>query len=512
MIGFQNANFTLPEETKDSLNSIKLKLKTLLINSIKTSAPKDRFGILFSGGIDSVFIAYVCKQLNLDFVCYTSAVSDKRITEAQDLIWAKKAAEELNLKLKIRKINLKQTEKYIQKIIKTINDSNVVKVGVALPLFLAMEHSKKDKIKVMFSGLGSEEIFAGYERHVKSEDINNECVNGLNNIYNRDLTRDLAISKSNNIELRLPFLEKDLIDYSLKIPSKYKIEGNIKKYILRLVAQDIGIPSELAFRPKKAAQYGSKFDKAIEVLSKKAGFKRKSDYLDTLNPNPHLAALISGGKDSLYATYLMKNKGFPIKCIVTLKSKNPDSYMFHTPNVDLVKLQAESMQIPLIEQETEGEKEKELKDLKKEIEKAKKEYKIRGIVTGALFSTYQKERVEKICKQLKIKCYSPLWHKGQEELLKELLVNNFEVIITSIAAEGLDAGWLNKQIDNGIINKLVNINKKIGINLAGEGGEYESLVLNCPLFHKKLKIIDSEIIEENKNTAKLKIKKAELII
>ena len=508
---FQKSNFTLPEETKDSLKSIKLKLKNLIINPIKTHAPKQKFGILFSGGIDSVLIAFICKQLKLDFVCYTSAVSDPNLAEAQDLVWAKKAAEELGFKLKIKKIGLNDTEEYIKKIIKIINDSNVVKVGVALPLFLAMEQAKKDGIRVMFSGLGSEELFAGYERHVKAGDINQECVNGLNNIYERDLTRDISISKANNIELKLPFLEKDIIDYSLSIPSKYKIKNNIKKYILRLVAQDIGVNRELAFRPKKAAQYGSKFDRAIEILSKKKGFKKKSDYLNTFNPNPKLGALISSGKDSIYAMYLMKKQGYIIKCLITLKSKNQDSFMFHTPNVGLVKLQSEATGIPLLEHETKGEEEKELKDLKEALEKAKKQFNIEGIVTGALFSEYQKNRIDKIASELGLKSFAPLWHMEQETELRSILKSGFEIIISSVAAEGLDKSWLGRPITEKDVDKLVEINKKIGINIAFEGGEAETLVLNCPMFHKKIEILDSEIIEENKNTARLVIKKAKLI-
>lgn len=221
-----------------------------------------------------------------------------------------------------------------------------------------------------------------------------------------------------------------------------------------------------------------------------------------------IGSLFSSGKDSSYALYLMYKQGHEISCLITLKSKNPDSYMFHSANINIASMQAKAMNIPIIEKETGGEKENELEDLKGALEKAKKKFNIEGIVTGALFSEYQKDRIEKICKSLGLKVFSPLWHKDPENVLKDIVSNNFEVVMTVIAAEGLDKSLLGKRIDEKIIEKL----KKIkNISLIGEGGEYESLVLDSPMFKKKIKITDSKIIEENKNSAKLVIKKAVLV-
>ena len=222
-----------------------------------------------------------------------------------------------------------------------------------------------------------------------------------------------------------------------------------------------------------------------------------------------LASLISGGKDSIFAAY-KTSKENEIVCLITIKSENPDSYMFHTPNIDLVGLQAKAMKLPLITQTTKGEKEKELEDLKEAIKKAKEQYQIEGIVTGALFSNYQRERIDKICNELNLKSLAPLWHMDQEEEMRTIINNNFKIIFSSIAAYGFKKEWLGKIITNKDINNLVELNKKYKINIAGEGGEFESLVLDCPLFEKQIKILDSEITEENESTARLVIKKAEL--
>ena len=206
----------------------------------------------------------------------------------------------------------------------------------------------------------------------------------------------------------------------------------------------------------------------------------------------------------------MKNKGHELACLITIISKNPDSYMYHTPNIHLTKIQSKVMNIPIIFQNTKGKKEQELKDLETALKKAIKEYKIQGIITGALYSQYQKSRIEKIAKKLKLKVFSPLWHMSQEKEMRDLLKNKFEFILTSIAAEGLDKSWLNKKITNKDIDKLVKLNKKNGLNIAFEGGEAESLVIFCPLFKKRIKIKKAKIVMENKCTGKYLISQAVL--
>ncbi|MBI5803214.1 diphthine--ammonia ligase [Candidatus Pacearchaeota archaeon] len=201
-----------------------------------------------------------------------------------------------------------------------------------------------------------------------------------------------------------------------------------------------------------------------------------------------LGVLFSGGKDSTFAAYLVKKNGYKIACLISIVSENKESFMFHTPSISKTSVQSEAMRIPLIVQETKGEKETELMDLKKAIEKAKKEFHIEGIVTGAIESVYQASRVQKICDELNLECFNPLWLRNQFELLQNLIKNKFEVIITGVFAYPLDKTWLGKKIDKKFIEEIKKLNEKYKINPAGEGGEFESFVLNCPLFKKKLKV------------------------
>ena len=221
-----------------------------------------------------------------------------------------------------------------------------------------------------------------------------------------------------------------------------------------------------------------------------------------------LGVLFSGGKDSTYALFKAK-KEHDITCLITVKSENLDSYMFHTPNIDITKLQADSMEIPLITVMSKGQKELELADLKKAIFKAIKLYQIEGIVTGAIESVYQASRVQQICSELKLWCFNPLWQIDQIQVLNELLENNFKVIIGGIAAYPFDESWLGKELNKTTINELNELKSKYQVNPSGEGGEFESLVLNAPCFKKEI-IIKKYSKKYSNHAGIYNIKEAEL--
>jgi diphthine-ammonia ligase len=235
--------------------------------------------------------------------------------------------------------------------------------------------------------------------------------------------------------------------------------------------------------------------------------ERKNDKNKKINGEKtmRIGALISGGKDSLAAAY-KASKEHNLVCLIAIKSKNPESYMFHIPNIDLVKLQAEAMQLPLVFLETEGIKEEELNDLKDAIQIAKEKYRIQGLVSGAIASKYQKERIEKICYDLKLQSITPLWHINNFIYQRELL-RDFHIVITGIAAEGLDESDLGKRFNISFLDKI----KKLNIHRFLEGGEGETFVLNCPLFKKRLVIEEAEKHMESEICGQYIIKKIKLI-
>ncbi len=221
------------------------------------------------------------------------------------------------------------------------------------------------------------------------------------------------------------------------------------------------------------------------------------------------AVLFSGGKDSCLALdYALKHT--TVKCLIIMQSKNAESYMFHTPNIEWAKTQAECTGIPYIVQLTAGEKEKELKDLETAITKAKTKYKVQAIVTGAIESIYQASRVQTITNNLGMECFNPLWQKDQIELLEVLIKKKYEIIISSIAADGLTEKWLGRRIDDVAVSELKILSKKFGFNPAFEGGEAESMVLNAPFFKKRILIKKAKKVMTGENTGYYDIKEVEL--
>ena len=201
-----------------------------------------------------------------------------------------------------------------------------------------------------------------------------------------------------------------------------------------------------------------------------------------------LACLFSGGKDSTYALYLMLKQGNDVKYLVSVFPESSESYMFHYPMIERTKEQAVAIGIKQVIVKTRGEKEKELEDLKNALRKLD----IDGFFSGAIASNYQKGRLDGIAKELGIVSLAPLWHRNQEELLKEQIDAGFEIIITHVAAEGLDESWVGRKIDYKAFEELKKIRDKHKINISGEGGEFETLVLNCPLFSHPLKAPEKE--------------------
>lgn len=216
-----------------------------------------------------------------------------------------------------------------------------------------------------------------------------------------------------------------------------------------------------------------------------------------------LAVLYSGGKDSNLAMHYAVKEGHEIACLISIHPENKESYMYHTPNIELTKKQAEILGIPIIIKKTKGIKEEELRELREGIEEAIEDYEIEGIVTGAVESVYQASRIQGIAEELGIVCVNPLWKKPQKEIVEEVSREEWKAIIVSVNAMGLEEKWLGRTINEETIKELVRLEKKYKINIAGEGGEYESLVLKAPMFKNELKIKKEKIIKEEGGSARL---------
>ena len=225
-------------------------------------------GVIFSGGLDSSYLALLLKEISenipLKITLYAVGAEGSKDVES-----AKYASKFLNLELKICEVTEDLVREALPSVVRAIGDDNLMKVGVGLTTYFATKMVAEDGIKVAFSGQGADELFGGYKRYLKSfvdDTLNYDLRVDMSNMYHVNLERDDACSMLNGVELRLPFLDKNLVELVLNIPDNKKIvsmHDDMRKSILRKLAFEEGLDYEIAYRPKKAAQYGTGIDKIL---------------------------------------------------------------------------------------------------------------------------------------------------------------------------------------------------------------------------------------------------------
>lgn len=206
--------------------------------------------------------------------------------------------------------------------------------------------------------------------------------------------------------------------------------------------------------------------------------------------------LCSGGKDSIYSCGMAKERE-EVACLITVHAENEESYLFHTPNVCLVRLQAEAADLPLVETESAGIKEEELVDLGRALDIAAECHGIEGVVTGAILSVYQASRIQRLCRERSLWCLNPLWYTSQEDYMQALIYQGYEVLISGVFSAPFDAAWLGRRIDARALAELKEYARKYRITLTGEGGEYETFVADAPFFRKRIEIVAAEATYHN---------------
>lgn len=253
----------------------------LLTKSIKKRVKYRRLGILFSGGLDSYLIAYLAQALGANVELYCSGFQGSR-----DIQNAIDSAKKIGLPLHIYELDLEEVEEYLPKILYAIEERNPMNLSIAIPIFFSTKMAKQKSIKVMLSGQGSDEIFGGYTRYEKIvtyrgyQSLHEQLWQDVQNIAERNLQREDATSMANSIEIRVPFLDLELLKFAMAVPPEYKIKRNhssyTRKYILRSVAKRLNIPEDVANRSKVATQYGSGSWKALHILARKNRFSKQS--------------------------------------------------------------------------------------------------------------------------------------------------------------------------------------------------------------------------------------------
>jgi diphthine-ammonia ligase len=218
-----------------------------------------------------------------------------------------------------------------------------------------------------------------------------------------------------------------------------------------------------------------------------------------------LAALFSGGKDSTYATYVMEQQGHSLPVLVSVIPDDPDSMVFHTPNLHLLPRMAEAMGKALVTARSDGSEEGDLDALAEALGPLD----VEGVVTGAIASDYQWDRINGVCERLGLKMFSPLWRKDPEALMRDLISSGVRAVVVAVMAEGLGPEWLGRSLDGSALADLLELQRRMGVSPSGEGGEYESLVVDSPIHSKRLELVEAER-NVSRDRAKLVVRKLEL--
>jgi len=277
---------------KDLDSAVNAYSDTLFKSMKKRVGDFKKIGIVFSGGIDSVIVAHLAKQMVPEVICYTSGIKD-----SNDITNSLSIANSLDLKLEVNELREQDVESIIPKIINIIEDDNMGQIEVAIPIYGAVNLAHKQDIRVMLTGQGADELFGGYSWYSKIvkkygyEKIRDYMIEDLKLLYKETLEREDKITMSQSIELREPFLDTDLIDTVLRIDPRLNIQNNGNNYdnlgkrVHRKLAEKIGIPKEIAYRIKEAAQHGSGIHNTIDSIARKNGFNEatvNSDYLNKI--------------------------------------------------------------------------------------------------------------------------------------------------------------------------------------------------------------------------------------
>lgn len=199
--------------------------------------------------------------------------------------------------------------------------------------------------------------------------------------------------------------------------------------------------------------------------------------------------LFSGGKDSSWAFHLAKTEGYLVDRLLTVHPP-ADAYLYHVPAIHLTNIAAKSIGLPLTTVDATAlsiagtdsteHGDRELEPLQETLVDLAADRPINDIVVGAVESRFQRDRIAKLCTALDAQLVAPLWQQDPESMLKDMVDGGLEIVIIQVSAQGLGEEWLGRTIDSSTISELMELHHRTGIHPLGEGGEYETLVIDGP--------------------------------
>jgi asparagine synthase (glutamine-hydrolysing) len=232
----------------------------------------DRVSIAFSGGLDSSIIASIAGKCVKNVLLISVGLDGSK-----DLDNAERISGEIGLPFRAEAYTINDVEEVLPKVLWLIEEANALKAAICIPEFWLAEKSFRMGYKAMFSGQGSDELFAGYHKYLKSyaESLKaaeeNLYYDALR-LHEASLEPEEKICTFHNVEVRFPYADYDLASFALSLPVTLKISSSndpLRKRILRKLAEHIGLPLEVYLKPKKAIQYGTGVSQALRKIAKK---------------------------------------------------------------------------------------------------------------------------------------------------------------------------------------------------------------------------------------------------
>jgi asparagine synthase (glutamine-hydrolysing) len=277
---------TFAEPTPITLDEAAKRLHVLLEESIRRRTCGVReVAVAFSGGLDSSLVAYLASKLGVKVNLLHVSMENQAETEE-----AIEASNGLNLPLQVHLFKDSDVEKTLPKAVALIEEADPIKASVGLPFYWAAEEASEAGYRVMLAGQGADELFGGYQSYVNqyckegSEAVRKTMFNDVARIHESNLERDLKITGFHDVELRLPFASFDLAEFAISLPLECKMEqkpDTLRKLVLRKAALNVGMPSSVVDKPKKAVQYSTGINNAIKRVAKKHQ-KTVNEYINEL--------------------------------------------------------------------------------------------------------------------------------------------------------------------------------------------------------------------------------------
>jgi asparagine synthase (glutamine-hydrolysing) len=214
-------------------------------------------GCFLSGGLDSSLVTAITCSLS-DKPVHTFSIGMQGST---DLKYARMVADFCKTIHHEIIVTEQDMIDAIPEVVRHIETFDTTTVRASTPMFLLSKYiSTQTDIRVVLSGEGSDELsgsYAYFKNAPSPREFYDETVRLINDLHHFDVLRGDKSTAAHGLEIRVPFLDKDFIEYYLHIRPEFKMfeKFGCEKYLLRDAFRG-KLPDEVLWRTKEAFSDG----------------------------------------------------------------------------------------------------------------------------------------------------------------------------------------------------------------------------------------------------------------